>query len=482
MECDKKLKECLDEGKNPRYRLGRLHGIPFSVKDHIAAEGTYSTVGIGLFAECSTKDHELIRILKKEGGIPIVKGNVAVACMSYHTDNGIYGEARNPWNQDKTCGGSSGGDAALVAAHCVPFSIGSDLVGSLRVPAMFNGVYTLVPTFERISLRGIKLPTIEGTINTSIIRGAIGPITRNVDDLIYLTNILFSDEEYYDLNPRIPKVLFDESKIKYKKNTKTYKIGVISNTDLVIGNSLSVRRALESAAQALEMEEHEVVDIQIPDIAEQCDNMITLIMKTTMDSIFNDWFETGWSMPFKSIAMVIINSSPKFMMEVIIKILKFFKKTRPAHLLNTILKGNAEEIVRAYALRSKHLASVEKLIRKHDIDVMLLPSFPIPAFDAKYADDIGILPSTCRLASYWQYPSSMIPITTCSTNEQEYDERYHNDYFTTVLMSCMETAKGLPVGVEICGKPYQDETILSVMKIIEKEVQFSSKHPYPEVK
>ena len=88
------------------------------------------------------------------GAIPIVRGNMPQSALSLHTKNLIFGEARHPLKQERSCGGSFGGDAGLVAARCVPCGLGSDIGGSIRYPAAFCGVYGFKPTTYRVSFKG----------------------------------------------------------------------------------------------------------------------------------------------------------------------------------------------------------------------------------------------------------------------------------------------------------------------------------------
>ena len=90
----------------------------------------------------------------------MVKGNVPQLLFALHSENDIYGQAQNPWDPSRVPGGSSGGDAGLVAARCVPLSIGSDIGGSIRAPAAFCGVYGLKPTAGRVSYKGCTLPPL----------------------------------------------------------------------------------------------------------------------------------------------------------------------------------------------------------------------------------------------------------------------------------------------------------------------------------
>ena len=110
--------------------------------------------------------------------------------MGVHTENMIYGTARNPLKQERSCGGSSGGDAGLVASRCVPLSFGTDLGGSIRIPAAFCGIYGLKPTSGRTPSRGVN-PSRKIRFNKfNHMMEVVGPFGCSVDDLILATKIL----------------------------------------------------------------------------------------------------------------------------------------------------------------------------------------------------------------------------------------------------------------------------------------------------
>ena len=92
------------------------------------------------------KDAAIVAMIKKEGAIPIVRGNVPQFCWVGHTDNRVFGLSKNPYDQTRTCSGSSGGDGALVSSKCVPFALGTDIGGSVRAPAACNGILGFKPT------------------------------------------------------------------------------------------------------------------------------------------------------------------------------------------------------------------------------------------------------------------------------------------------------------------------------------------------
>lgn len=84
--------------------------------------------------------------MKSEGAIPMVRGNVPQLVFIMHTDNNIYGTSKNPHDNSRTCGGSSGGDAGLVSSKCIPLSVGTDIGGSIRGPSSFTGIFGFKPT------------------------------------------------------------------------------------------------------------------------------------------------------------------------------------------------------------------------------------------------------------------------------------------------------------------------------------------------
>ena len=162
---------------------GPLHGVPMTLKDALATAGMRTTCGFEPLADyVPAKDGTTAARLKSTGAIILGKTNVPVLLGDWQTDNPIFGRSNNPWDLARTPGGSSGGACAAVAAGLVPLEIGTDLSGSVRIPAAFCGVYGLKPTEHRVSLDGI----VAGPPNSPRpvrIMSVIGPIARSIDDL-----------------------------------------------------------------------------------------------------------------------------------------------------------------------------------------------------------------------------------------------------------------------------------------------------------
>jgi len=172
--------------------LGPLHGLPMTVKDALEVEGMRTTCGSpGLSDHVPDRDADAVALLRAAGAVIIGHTNVPTMCQDIQTSNPIFGKTLNPFDSEKTAGGSSGGPAAAVAAGFTSLEVGSDLAGSLRLPAAYCGVYALrtsrgaspiVPT------RG-HIPRLPGWATSSDMV-TLGPIARTVDDLGLLLDVI----------------------------------------------------------------------------------------------------------------------------------------------------------------------------------------------------------------------------------------------------------------------------------------------------
>lgn len=171
-----------------RESMGPLHGVPFSVKDSIEFAGTRCTAGtLGRkSAAPSREDATLVSAIRHAGAIPIAKTNLPDLLFAFESDNLIFGRTNNPYAADRTSGGSSGGEAALIAACGSPFGLGSDCAGSVRIPAAFCGIASIKPTSGRLPRTG-HFPPAGGWLEMI---WQIGPMARRVEDLVTLMPLL----------------------------------------------------------------------------------------------------------------------------------------------------------------------------------------------------------------------------------------------------------------------------------------------------
>src|SRR5271166_1417407 len=167
--------------------LGPLHGVPLSVKSSIDVAGHRSEAGTRLRAGyIASEDAPLVARLRAAGAVILGVTNTPELLMAWETDNLLYGRTNNPWDLSRTAGGSSGGEAAAIAAGLSAGGVGSDGGGSIRVPAHFCGICGLKPTPGRIPATG-HFPASAGPF---ALLGVVGPMARTVADLKLLFEVM----------------------------------------------------------------------------------------------------------------------------------------------------------------------------------------------------------------------------------------------------------------------------------------------------
>jgi len=228
----------LDVAPEPR---GRLHGLPVTIKSSIATAGYRCEIGSFLHeGEIPKEDAELVARLRAAGALILGTTNCPEFLMAYETANLLHGQTRNPWDLERTPGGSSGGESAAIAAGLSAAGFGSDSGGSVRVPAHFTGICSLKPTPGRIPGRG-HLPPCVGPFS---ILGVIGPLARTIADVTLLFRALSGQDQLDPVSP--PLALRQPTLDDLRKNT----VGFFEDDGLVPVTQ-ETRAAVNAAAQAL---------------------------------------------------------------------------------------------------------------------------------------------------------------------------------------------------------------------------------------
>lgn len=212
-------------------KLGLLFGVPISLKENLKLKGTYSTLGVTAFAEAKeTSNSLLVDMVIKHGGVPFVKSNVPMMLKTTESVNNIYGRALNPWNLDRTAGGSSGGESSLIASFCSPAGYGGDIGGSIRTPCHYTGLWGIKPTIERVTIDAGRMISHTGKrfSNTCMV-GVSGPMARTVDDIVRMFKVMV-DEEVFQRDPQVYRLPFNDhlylssKKIKIGKTSADLRI------------------------------------------------------------------------------------------------------------------------------------------------------------------------------------------------------------------------------------------------------------------
>ena len=176
----KMAKEADNASDEDRKRL--FHGVPITIKENIDFVGTPTTNGLPFLAESMPpRNSPLVDRMLNAGAIPIGRTNMPEMGMRLDTDNPLRGRTFNPWNKEKTPGGSSGGEGAAIATGMSPFGIGNDIGGSLRNPAYCCGIASIKPSIGRIPFVRTIAPFEDMGISSAFLSD--GPMARSVKDL-----------------------------------------------------------------------------------------------------------------------------------------------------------------------------------------------------------------------------------------------------------------------------------------------------------
>ncbi|XP_047510448.1 fatty-acid amide hydrolase 2-A-like [Pieris napi] len=188
-ECDRRIAAAKRDGTMNQLFAGRpLLGVPFTVKESCSLEGLSNSVGcLELAGRRATKDGAAVHLVKKAGGIPLLVSNTPELCLGWETTNLLTGTTNNPYCLNRTPGGSSGGEAALLACGASPISVSSDIAGSIRIPAAFCGVFGHKPSPGIIPIEG-HIPTLSDENYSKYL--VVGPMSRHAEDLTLLMRVM----------------------------------------------------------------------------------------------------------------------------------------------------------------------------------------------------------------------------------------------------------------------------------------------------
>ncbi|KAF1359036.1 general amidase-like protein [Lizonia empirigonia] len=237
---------------------GPLHGIPISLKDTFNIKGNDSSVGMTSLAEKPAQENAaLVNMLLEQGAVLYCKTNVSQTLMALDSNNHIFGRTLNPRNTLVTAGGSSGGEGALLAMRGSILGVGTDIGGSIRIPAMCNGLYSIKPSSQRIPFSGQEIGQLPGTEDVGL-QASAGPIATSARDCeLFLKTIANAKPWEND-----PRVAFGTWVSQGELGTKPL-FGVL-RTDGITTPLPPVAKVLDELVQTLRERGTEVVEISAP--------------------------------------------------------------------------------------------------------------------------------------------------------------------------------------------------------------------------
>lgn len=400
---------------------GWLAGLPLAAKDYNDVAGQRTTYGSPIFAEsiAPANDHT-VATLEASGAIFMAKTNVPEFAGS-NTFNPVFGATRNPWDLKMTAGGSSGGAAAALASGTQWLAMGSDLGGSLRIPASYCSIVGLRPSPGRVP-RGAGLPAFDSL-------WVEGPMARNVPDLALMLDAMSVRHPHDPLSLPSPRVPFTTAIHEARAPRRvgfTPNLGV-SNVDPEVA---SICRA---AAQRF-ADLGNIVEEAAPDFSNSIET-----------------FQTQRGLLFAALRGELLATERA--------------RINPSIIWNIEkgLKLTADEIIRAERERTALYHRVAAFF--DDYDLLLCPTVAVPPFPVEqpYPTQIG----DQQLTSYidWMFLTFVITLTGCPA----------------LSLPCGFTKSGLPVGLQIIGPSHADASVLAAASLLEQAFGIAARLPIDPV-
>jgi Asp-tRNA(Asn)/Glu-tRNA(Gln) amidotransferase A subunit family amidase len=429
----------LDEELRKRGRpIGPLHGLPISVKDYISMQGRRTSAGYIKWIDRIAKDDGLIlKILHEAGAIFFVRTTQPQSLMHLECSNPVYGTTVNPFNRRLTCGGSTGGEGALLGLKGSPMGIGTDIGGSIRSPAANNGVYGLKPTSFRIPKQGL----MGIQIGRESIIGVIGPLTRAREDIhLFMKTIL--DTEPWLKDPSLVPIPWRSITL----SSNNFTVAVLWD-DGVVHPHPPVTRALQETVDYLEKSGIRVLNWEPIDHQKSWDLISALYYCNGAEE--------------EQDLMKEVDEQPLPLTEWIFNQPQVKKRNWTE--MNELI-GEREKYRQHYA----QIWNEREVFFDCSIDCLLTPVGPSAAPQHNTAKWWGY-------TSIWNlldYPAAVFPVTTVDPIkdqvEVDYKPRNLLDEENYRLYTSPQAYANAPVGLQVVCRRYNDEKAMKCMEIIEQ--------------
>jgi len=432
--------------------VGILHGLPISIKECISVKGTYATAGLVHFMNAvSEDDAPIVKLLRNAGALIYVKTNIPQTMLISDCSNPIYGRTLNPFNPERTSGGSSGGEGVLVASGGSPLGIGTDIGGSIRMPASWCGGFGMMPSAGRISREALApevFPGIEALIATC------GPIVQTPEDAALIYRVLCGSAQNA-ADALAPPIVFDEAKYS---SIKPLVIGYFIDDGHFTPSNASQRAVME-AVEALKAKGHTLVQFQPHNVKEVISwfftymtgdgewNMRPVLAREHIDPcIANVW--QGMTLPW--------------LFRLIVKGL--FGAIGWGRLANVIpiRSGSAEFEHRTSSARGQYVRELISRMKAAELDAIICPGAAVPA--PKHNQSQFMTPALAY-TYFWnvvRFPAASLAVTTVKEEDLKQPARLVADLTDMVANRNDVGSEGLPIAVQITSYPWNDETILRV--------------------
>ncbi len=415
-----------------------LFGVPYALKDNLCTEGIRTTAASRILENyIPPYSATVVKKLESAGGVLVGKTNMDEFAMGSSTENSAFQKTKNPYHLNCVPGGSSGGSAAAVAAGMVPFALGSDTGGSIRQPAAFCGVVGLKPTYGRVSRFGL--------IAFASSLDQIGPFTRTVEDAAYVMQAISGHDP---LDSTSAPVEVDDFVSGLSADVKGLKIGVVTDIDSEALHP-DVRAAVDKAVETLRSAGAQVVEVQLPHSQYAVATYYLIAPAEASSNLARyDGVRYGKRAAGETlIEMYERTRSEGFGMEV---------KRRIMIGTYALSSGYYDAFyLRAQKMRTLIRQDYEAAFKQ--CDVIVTPTTPTPAF--RFGEKVDN-PLQMYLNDMYTIPANLAGLPGIS-------------------VPCGLSADGLPIGLQMVGRAFDERTLLRVAHAYEQLRGFAM--PAPKV-
>jgi fatty acid amide hydrolase len=437
-------------------RLGPLAGLPVTIKECFDLAGTASTFGLpSRRNEIEKTDDPYVAALRAAGAIPIAKTNVPQFLIYTESDNPLYGRTNNPWNLERSCGGSSGGEGAVIAAGASPLGLGNDIGGSLRVPAAFCGIASIQPTAGRTPDHcGHGLP-----VGQRAIVSQVGPMARHVEDLTMALRVLDRTRDpLVDPGPELgDPATVELDRLRFATFTDDGEFPVAP----------AVRRAVTEAAAMLTAAGAKHVAWQPPALSRPSDFLFA-ILSADRGRAFKRMLRGDRRDPH--IRQLLFSASiPAWLRGFVASALDLAGQQRSAAITRRLASGNVDDYWQAIEAMMNFRRDILRSLEQADdgpIDLILCPAYALPAV-RHGANVLMPMPgSYLPLANVIGFPAGITPVTRVRPGEES-DRSPNRDLVDRVARESERGSAGLRIAVQAIARPWRDHVALAAMAQIE---------------
>src|SRR5262245_40530079 len=444
--------------------LGPLHGVPITLKEQFMVSGTPTTVGLLSYkSKVMGQEGPLVRRLRQAGAIVLGKTNVSqlLLSLSGSCENPVYGRTNNPWDLARAPGGSSGGEAAIIAAGGSSLGLGGDHGGSIRIPAHFCGLYSLLPTARRLTNLDTA-PYAEVAGQEATIAQPC-PIARSAQDLSLAMSILAAPG-LNDLDPSVPPVPWPDPATV---SLTGLRIGMYTDNG-VFSVAPAVRRAVEEAAQILRTRGAVVEPWNPPDVAEAVRLYVGLIGADGFATYRR--FLKGNPSDRRIRFSIGMTSLPGAVRAPLVALFRQCGQARMASSLRSVRGAlSVDQYWRLVDESNQYRHRFLATRGAERFDALLCPPYALPAPIHGSSSTLNVtnVGSYAILANLLGLPAGVAPVTRVRSGEESERSVGHESVERAARAVEMGSA-GLPVGVQVVARPWREDVVLALMEALEE--------------